>query len=105
MDILEDRIRSVSNGGFLPTFRVRIRNTYRNPPKKKKNWTYNVGDDVIEYIASNIKSNIRELGRFIKIIAYANLEKVEINLDLAEQVLRDIISPNEKESHHSAVHY
>ena len=31
-----------------------------------------------------------------KIIAYANLEKREINLDLAEQVLRDIISPNEK---------
>ena len=52
---------------------------------------------MIEYIASNIKSNIRELeGALNKIIAYANLEKREINIDLAEQVLRDIISPNEK---------
>lgn len=48
---------------------------------------------MIEYIASNIKSNIRELeGALNKIIAYANLEKREINIDLAEQVLRDIIS-------------
>ena len=52
---------------------------------------------VNKYIASNIKSNIRELeGALNKIIAYANLEKREINIDLAEQVLRDIISPNEK---------
>ena len=38
---------------------------------------------MIEYIASNIKSNIRELeGALNKIIAYANLEKREINIDL-----------------------
>ena len=52
---------------------------------------------MLEYIASNIKSNIRELeGALNKIIAYANLEKRVITNDLAEQVLRDIISPNEK---------
>ena len=65
--------------------------------KKQELDGYSVSDDVIEYIASNIKSNIRELeGALNKIIAYANLEKREINIDLAEQVLRDIISPNEK---------
>ena len=69
----------------------------RSPHSKRELDGYSVSDDVIEYIASNIKSNIRELeGALNKIIAYANLEKREINIDLAEQVLRDIISPNEK---------
>ena len=58
---------------------------------------YTVSDDVIEYIASNIKSNIRELeGALTKIKAYSNLVKQDVNLELAEQVLKDIISPNEK---------
>lgn len=98
MDILEDRIRSVSNGDSLPTSRARImKSMNRHPPQKQELDGYSVSDDVIEYIASNIKSNIRELeGALNKIIAYANLEKREINIDLAEQVLRDIISPNEK---------
>ena len=58
---------------------------------------YHISNEVMQYIATNVKSNIRELeGALNKIIAYANLEKREINIDLAEQVLRDIISPNEK---------
>ena len=65
--------------------------------KKQELDGYSVSDDVIRYIASNIKSNIRELeGALNKIIAYANLENVEINIDLAEQVLRDIISPTRR---------
>ena len=98
MDILEDRIRSRFEWGLLadiqsPDYETRIAILR----KKEELDGYNVGDDVIEYIASNVKSNIRELeGALNKIIAYANLEKREINLDLAEQVLRDIISPNEK---------
>ena len=58
---------------------------------------YKIDDEVIEYIAKNVKSNIRELeGSLNKIMAYANLEQKEINLDLAEKVLKDIISPNQK---------
>ena len=98
MDILEDRIRSRFEWGLLadiqsPDYETRIAILR----KKEELDGYNVGDDVIEYIAKNIKSNIRELeGSLNKIIAYANLEKREINLSLAEQVLKDIISPNEK---------
>ena len=98
MDILEDRIRSRFEWGLLadiqsPDYETRIAILR----KKQELDGYSVSDDVIEYIASNIKSNIRELeGALNKIIAYANLEKREINIDLAEQVLRDIISPNEK---------
>ena len=97
MDILEDRIRSRFEWGLLadiqsPDYETRIAILR----KKQELDGYSVSDDVIEYIASNIKSNIRELeGALNKIIAYANLEKREINIDLAEQVLRDIISPNE----------
>ena len=58
---------------------------------------YNLDDSIIEYIAKNIKSNIRELeGSLNKIIAYANLEKREVTMELAETVLKDIISPNDK---------
>ena len=98
MDILEDRIRSRFEWGLLADIQSPDYETRMAILRKKEELDgYNVGDDVIEYIAKNIKSNIRELeGSLNKIIAYANLEKREINLSLAEQVLKDIISPNEK---------
>lgn len=98
MDILEDRIRSRFEWGLLADIQSPDYETRMAILRKKEELDgYNVGDDVIEYIAQNIKSNIRELeGSLNKIIAYANLEKREINLALAEQVLKDIISPNEK---------
>ena len=98
MDILEDRIRSRFEWGLLADIQSPDYETRMAILRKKEELDgYNVGDDVIEYIAKNIKSNIRELeGSLNKIIAYANLAKREINLSLAEQVLKDIISPNEK---------
>jgi len=58
---------------------------------------YNIEDEVIRYIATNIKSNIRELeGALNKLVALSNLEKREINISMAEEVLKDIISPNNR---------
>ena len=58
---------------------------------------YNIDDEVIKYIATNIKSNIRELeGALNKLMAFSNLENREINVALAEEALKDIISPDEK---------
>lgn len=52
-------------------------------------------ENIIEYIASNINSNIRELeGALTKVIALSKLEKKNIDIQLAEEALRDIISPN-----------
>ncbi|QOV19417.1 chromosomal replication initiator protein DnaA [Blautia liquoris] len=98
MDILEDRIRSRFEWGLLADIQSPDYETRMAILRKKEELDgYNVGEDVIDYIATNIKSNIRELeGSLNKIIAYANLEKREINLALAEQVLKDMISPNEK---------
>ncbi|MEO7060070.1 MAG: chromosomal replication initiator protein DnaA [Lapillicoccus sp.] len=55
-------------------------------------------DDVLEFIASRISTNIRELeGALIRVTAFASLNKQPVTLDLAEIVLRDLI-PNEAAS-------
>ncbi len=56
---------------------------------------YNIPDDVLEYIASNIKTNIRELeGSLNKLIALYKLQnnQEEIDIPLAAKALKDIIS-------------
>ena len=51
-----------------------------------------VSRDVIEFVAHHIKSNIRELeGALIRLLAHATLHKREIDLQLAKEVLRDLI--------------
>lgn len=56
---------------------------------------YNIDNEVIKYIASNVKSNIRELeGALTKIVALSKLNNREINIELAEEALKDLISPN-----------
>ena len=53
-------------------------------------------DKIFDYIASNIKSNIRELeGALNKINVYSRLKHVQITPELAEEALKDLISPNE----------
>ena len=53
----------------------------------------NVSNDVMVYIATKIKSNIRELeGALIRIVAYSSLTNKEITVDLASEALKDIIS-------------
>ena len=98
MEILEDRLRSRFEWGLIvdissPDYETRMAILR----KKEELDGYKIDDEVIEYIAKNVKSNIRELeGSLNKIMAYANLEQKDINLDLAEKVLKDIISPNQK---------
>lgn len=52
-----------------------------------------VPDNVLEYIASRVSSNIRELeGALVRLTAFANLNDQEIDLSLAETVLKDYIT-------------
>ena len=98
MEILEERFRSRFEWGLiaditLPDYETRMAILH----KKEEMDGYNISEDVIKYIANNIKSNIRELeGAFNKVMAFAKLEKKEVTLELAEQALKDIISPDEK---------
>ena len=49
--------------------------------------------DVLELIATHVKDNIRELeGALTRVVAYASLNRQPITLDLAEQLLIDVIS-------------
>ena len=54
-----------------------------------------IDDEIIQFIATNIKSNIRELeGAFNKVIAFSKLYNRELNMSLAEDALKDIIYPD-----------
>ena len=62
--------------------------------KKEELEGYNIDNEVIKYIATHVKSNIRELeGALTKIVALSKLNKREITTDLAEEALKDLISP------------
>lgn len=54
-------------------------------------------EDVLYFIAERIKTNIRELeGALIKVIAYSSLENTKVSLDLAKDVLKDVLFEKEK---------
>jgi chromosomal replication initiator protein len=51
---------------------------------------HSIPDDVIHFIAENVKSNVRELeGSIIKLLAFASLKHRDISIDLAREALRD----------------
>jgi len=59
--------------------------------KKIEKEPVKVPDDVIHFIAEVVKTNIRELeGALIRVIAYSMLEEKSINLDLAQDILKDL---------------
>lgn len=97
IETLESRLRSRFEWGLIadissPDFETRMAILHR----KEQNDGYNIDKQVIEYIAMNIKSNIRELeGALNKVVAESRLgEGQEINIELAQKALRDIISPD-----------
>ena len=101
IETLESRLRSRFEWGLIadisaPDYETRMAILR----KKEETDGYKFNDDVIQFIASNVKSNIRELeGALNKLIAYSNLERKdikEITVEKAEEVLRDILLPNEK---------
>jgi chromosomal replication initiator protein len=59
--------------------------------RKANDYGMIISNDIIEYIASNITSNIRELeGCLIKLLANASLNSKEINLELAKRTVKEI---------------
>lgn len=94
METLDERFRSRFEWGLIadiqpPDFETRVAILRKNAEDKP------VSDDVITYIATNIKSNIRELeGAFNKVVAFSKLNKRELNVSLAEEALKDIIYPD-----------
>ncbi|MEK6648235.1 MAG: chromosomal replication initiator protein DnaA [Actinomycetota bacterium] len=93
---LEDRLRSRFEWGLItdiqpPELETRIAILRKKAAQDK----LNASDDVLEYIASKISTNIRELeGALIRVTAFASLNRQGVDLGLAEIVLKDLI-PNE----------
>ena len=98
METLEARLQSRFEWGLIADISSPDYETRMAILRKKEELDgYNIDNEVIKYIATNIKSNIRELeGALNKLVALSNLEKREINISMAEEVLKDIISPNQK---------
>lgn len=96
METLEERFRSRFEWGLIadiqpPDYETRMAILKKNA----ENYNKEINEEIFNYIATNIKSNIRELeGAYNKVIAFAKLNKVEITLDNVEEALKDIISPN-----------
>ena len=95
---LESRLRSRFEWGLIADISSPDYETRMAILRKKEELDgYTIDDDVIKYIATHIKSNIRELeGALNKIMAFSNLEHREIDIYLAEEALKDIIAPEER---------
>lgn len=94
---LEDRLRSRFEWGLLADIQPPDLETRIAILKKKADMeNIHVSNDILLFIAQQIQSNIRELeGALVKIIAYASLNDREIDLDVAGDVLKDIIKDNQ----------
>ena len=96
METLEERIRSRFEWGLLadvgyPDYETRMAILRR----KEETDGFKLDDQILDYIATNIKSNIRELeGALNKLIAFSNLEDTEITMEIAVRELQNIIAPN-----------
>ena len=90
---LEDRLRSRFEWGLItdiqpPELETRIAILRKKAAQDK----LNAPDDVLEYIASKISTNIRELeGALIRVTAFASLNRQIVDMNLAEIVLKDLI--------------
>jgi chromosomal replication initiator protein len=62
--------------------------------KKAEDDEIAIADDVLDYIARNCRSNVRELeGAVIKLLAYSSLTRREVALDLAKEALGGVLRP------------
>jgi chromosomal replication initiator protein len=95
---IEERLRSRFEWGLIadiqpPDLETKIAILQ----KKAENDRFGLPDDVAEYIARAIKSNVRELeGALTRLMAYASLTGATVSLATAQQVLRNIIASQEK---------
>ena len=96
METLEERIRSRFEWGLLadvgyPDYETRMAILRR----KEEVDGFQLDDQILDYIATNIKSNIRELeGALNKLLAFSNLEHTDITMEIAVRELQNIISPD-----------
>ncbi|MGY4719047.1 chromosomal replication initiator protein DnaA [Naumannella cuiyingiana] len=93
LEALEPRLRSRFEWGLItdvqaPDLETRIAILRKKAAQER----LTAGPDVLEFIATRIQTNIRELeGALVRVTAYASLQREDVDLTLAEQVLKDLI--------------
>ena len=93
----EDRMRSRFEWGLItdvqaPELETRIAILR----KKAQSDKLQVPDDILEFMASKVSSNIRELeGTLIRVTAFASLNRTPVDLSLVQTVLKDLITLDE----------
>lgn len=98
MVTLEERIRSRFEWGLTadigsPDYETRMAILR----KKIEHDNFHLDDEILNYIAINLKSNIRELeGALNKLFAFANLEQKDITMEIAQKELENLINPDVK---------
>lgn len=96
---LQDRLLSRFKWGLtadlqMPDFETRMAIIMR----KMQSDGIGIPDDVVEYLAYSVDTNVRELeGVLISLIAHATLNKTDIDLELAKQTLKNIVHDIESE--------
>jgi chromosomal replication initiator protein len=93
---LEERLRSRFEWGLIADIqppdletKVAILN------KKAEGEGITLPDDVALFVASKVKSNVRELeGYLVRLVAYASFMRCEIDLEMAREVLQDLVGEN-----------
>ncbi len=94
MSTLEDRLRSRFKMGLItdiqpPDLETRLAILR----KKAERETQPVPAEVLEYIASHVTDNIRELeGALIRVCAFASLNDVPLTVDIATEILHDLVT-------------
>lgn len=102
METLEARLRTRFEWGLIadisaPDYETRMAILYKKIETDQLE-RYNIPNEVIQYIATNIKTNIRELeGSLNKLIALyrINNNEREMDIKLAAEALKDMISPSQ----------
>jgi len=91
---LEDRLRSRFEWGLIADIQKPDLETREAILRKKAQLeNMQLPDEVILFIASNIKSNIRELeGALLRVVAYGNLNQKQIDLELTKEALKEILA-------------
>ncbi|HVC13286.1 MAG TPA: chromosomal replication initiator protein DnaA [Acidimicrobiales bacterium] len=94
IETLEDRLRSRFLSGLITEVDPPDLETRLAILRKKAEADHDdIPDDVLDFIATHVKNNIRELeGALIRVSAFASLSREPISLELAERVLADIVS-------------
>jgi chromosomal replication initiator protein len=91
---LEDRLRGRFRWGLItdiqpPDVETRLA-ILRNKAERER---LDASPDVLEFIASSVTTNIRELeGALVRVAAYASLNRTHIDIELARQLLVDLVT-------------